>query len=89
MHFAADDRLLKSLEGKNIRSFRELIKSYEELDTPAYVSKTETTRIRELAMYVGYDANIDKWNNGKLEISLREILEISTDIEKAITYLRN
>jgi hypothetical protein len=84
MYIAANDRLWRSLEGMSFQDFDEITKAYEKLDTPAYVSCVKGTEIRELSLYVGYDSIKGTWIKDVLNTTPSKVIEILTDIEKAI-----
>jgi AbiV family abortive infection protein len=89
MKMASDNRLLNSLgKKKTYRNLKELFEDFEKLDDPAYINKTKTNGIRELAMYVDYDPSQAKWVNGIPKITVQEITEIIVDIQTAISYAK-
>jgi hypothetical protein len=85
---AAQERVMRSLDGQEFHDFKELVQAFEEkaraLGKDVTDIDVKEKGFRELLMYVDYDQEKNEWMTGGIRFASNEIVRMSEDIEAAI-----
>lgn len=81
---ATNERLMRSLDGREFHNFKELIQALQEKGKDVYEIDVKQIGFRELVMYVDFDQENNEWTTGRIKFASNEIDGIIQDIERAI-----